>query len=560
MEPAPELFPVTCGYTVPFRSLRSYGEKKGYLGEGITGEVYAYGENYAVKRYFKYTPPLLRETSSILSLDNPHVIRLLDIIPGPTLNITYLVMPRATMNLGEFIKKGIPRDKLWDYVYQICEGVCYNLQRDVWHRDLKPQNILYFASDDRFVITDYGIARTNSCNDPTYTYTNPIYTLWYRPPEILLGETRYDPPADVWALGCVLAEMILMQPLFVSASPQGQLLVIFQLLGTPSREQWPEARHYPFWKEYAARWRTLRSTFTEVFSLAKETQPLLVDLIAKMLVYNQENRIPYWKILSHPYFEGRSNPISYLSCRQSMKLKACYPSEFDSRYLEVRADLFQRMSERVSSLKINLRSYFLMAYVYDTTAEKFPDFLPNRFGRNLFALVSLSLSVDYLVTSAKTFISDGELQGDLIIEGDLDLAKRQVLKAVGYNFNIATSGEFFLDANPFNRKLKQRKELVQDVYCINLLLLSSILEVPFHYSPSVISDACIELTAIRYGQMDVPPGGWNVLHMEIINSLLEPYRVFNKKNWDILDLNPEGEYIFFVRKFEESAKQKGNAS
>jgi serine/threonine protein kinase len=122
--------------------------------------------------------------------------------------------------------------------YELLEAVDFCHSLGILHRDLKPQNILV-SREGELKVADWGLARTFRV--PNAEKTQEIVTLWYRAPEILLGENCYTVGVDMWSVGCILAEFITRRPLFASDGTQiGQLFKIFQCTGTPTDQEWPQ--------------------------------------------------------------------------------------------------------------------------------------------------------------------------------------------------------------------------------------------------------------------------------------------------------------------------------
>jgi serine/threonine protein kinase len=95
-------------------------------------------------------------------------------------------------------------------------------------------------------LADFGLARASGI--PVKNYTNEVVTLWYRPPDVLMGSKNYSTSIDIWSVGCIFAEMVLMKPLFQGNSEKDQLKKIFKLLGVPSSESWPGLTELPEYK------------------------------------------------------------------------------------------------------------------------------------------------------------------------------------------------------------------------------------------------------------------------------------------------------------------------
>ena len=129
---------------------------------------------------------------------------------------------------------GIKNIKL--FLFQLLRGLAYCHSRQILHRDLKPQNLL-INNRGELKLADFGLARAKSI--PTKTYSNEVVTLWYRPPDVLLGSTDYSTHIDMWGVGCIFYEMICGKPLFPGTKVEDELYLIFKVLGLPSEETLP---------------------------------------------------------------------------------------------------------------------------------------------------------------------------------------------------------------------------------------------------------------------------------------------------------------------------------
>uniref|UniRef100_A0A6A7FRM6 Cyclin-dependent kinase 12 n=1 Tax=Hirondellea gigas TaxID=1518452 RepID=A0A6A7FRM6_9CRUS len=128
---------------------------------------------------------------------------------------------------------------------QLMEGLNYCHKKNFLHRDIKCSNIL-MNNKGQVKLGDFGLARLFSSTNER-PYTNKVITLWYRPPELLLGEERYGPAIDVWSCGCILGELFQKRPLFQASSEAMQLEVISRMCGTPTPAEWPDIVKLPGW-------------------------------------------------------------------------------------------------------------------------------------------------------------------------------------------------------------------------------------------------------------------------------------------------------------------------
>lgn len=174
--------------------------------------------------------------------------------------------------------------------HDIISGVDFLHSHRIVHRDLKPHNLLVTAAG-RVKLADFGLAKTY---DVEMKLTSVVVTLWYRPPEVLLG-ARYCSALDVWSAGCVLAQLHTRRPLLPGASDSDQLHRIFRLIGRPPRSEWPdnvsiELDSFPSYPPQ------------DLARILPRIHPHALDLIKGMLVFDPSKRLTAMDCLEHPYF------------------------------------------------------------------------------------------------------------------------------------------------------------------------------------------------------------------------------------------------------------------
>lgn len=143
---------------------------------------------------------------------------------------------------------------------------------------------------------DFGLART--IDIPLKKYTREIETLWYRAPELMLGENKYSFGVDLWALGCIFVEMITKKPLFQGDCQIDQIYKIFQMFGSPEEANWPGVTKLPFYKDTFPRFRA-QGVESVVGGLCAEG----VDLLRKLLTLDPRRRISAKEALNHDFFK-----------------------------------------------------------------------------------------------------------------------------------------------------------------------------------------------------------------------------------------------------------------
>ena len=111
---------------------------------------------------------------------------------------------------------------------------------------LEPTQLTTASQKGIVKLCDFGLARAFGV--PVRSFTNEVVTLWYRPPDVLLGSKKYTTSIDVWGIGCIMAELVNLKPLFTGQSDEEQIERIFEVMGTPNIKQWPEMVDLPMFR------------------------------------------------------------------------------------------------------------------------------------------------------------------------------------------------------------------------------------------------------------------------------------------------------------------------
>ncbi|KAF8663280.1 hypothetical protein HU200_055890 [Digitaria exilis] len=209
---------------------------------------------------------MAREILILRRLDHPNVIKLEGLVTSRMSCSLYLVfeyMEHDLAGLASFPGVKFTESQVKCYMQQLLRGLEHCHSRHILHRDIKGSNLLI---DNRGIlkIADFGLA---SFFDPEQRHplTSRVVTLWYRPPELLLGATNYGVAVDLWSAGCILAELYAGKPIMPGRTEVEQLHKIFKLCGSPSEDYWRKSKlpHATIFKPQHPYARRVSETFKE---------------------------------------------------------------------------------------------------------------------------------------------------------------------------------------------------------------------------------------------------------------------------------------------------------
>ena len=229
-----------------------------------------------------------------------NIIKLKQIIFEKKTQKLSLVFEYMETDLYELMKKRSPgklsEQEIKDITYQTLLGLYHMHKYGFFHRDMKPENLL--LTGKKVKIADFGLAREIRSIPP---YTEYVSTRYYRAPECILRSTNYNSPIDIWAVGCIMAEMYMHpMPLFYGQTEKEVFNKICTTLGSPTSSTWIEGIN----QANIIGMKIPQSSGTDLSQIVIGASPEAIDLMKQMLKWDPNCRATATTLLNHPFFNG----------------------------------------------------------------------------------------------------------------------------------------------------------------------------------------------------------------------------------------------------------------
>jgi cyclin-dependent kinase 7 len=294
--------------------------KERQLGRGAYGKIYLVsckGKQMALKRIKTNNQEgvdlsAIREIKILREIDHVNIIRIFDVFAEKQKRMCLLMeyIPYDLRNLINNKSCIFNELEAVEIVYQILRALEFLHTKAILHRDVKPSNIL-LTENSQCKLIDFGLARTFDAKDDPLTKN--VCTRWYRSPEILYGAQYYGTKVDIWAMGCVFAELVLGKPLFMGSSEIDQLSKIFGVRGIPDTKTWPEVKKLPLYFEFEDCFEV------PMKKILVNASSKMVSAVEKMLNLNPRRRPSASELLELPLFAEHDHEKALASLTQKLK-------------------------------------------------------------------------------------------------------------------------------------------------------------------------------------------------------------------------------------------------
>uniref|UniRef100_A0A0D9WJT8 mitogen-activated protein kinase n=1 Tax=Leersia perrieri TaxID=77586 RepID=A0A0D9WJT8_9ORYZ len=367
-----------------------YGDSNRYkiqeiVGKGSYGVVCSAidqhtGDKVAIKKiqnifeHLSDAARILREVKLLRLLRHPDIVEIKHIMLPPSrrdFKDIYVVFELMDTDLHQVIKANddLTKEHHQFFLYQMLRALKYIHTANVYHRDLKPKNILANANC-KLKICDFGLARVAFDDTPTTVFwTDYVATRWYRAPE-LCGSffSKYSPAIDSWSIGCIFAEILTGKPLFPGKNVVHQLDLMTDLLGTPSMDAISRIRNDKARRYLSSMRRKQPVPFSDKFP---NVDPLALKLLQRLLAFDPKDRPTAEEALADPYFKGLAKVEREPSCQPISKMEF----EFERRKVtkeDVKELIFREILEyHPQLLKDYMNGSEKTSFLYPSAVDNF---------------------------------------------------------------------------------------------------------------------------------------------------------------------------------------------
>ncbi|KAJ0262526.1 Mitogen-activated protein kinase 20 [Hirschfeldia incana] len=340
----------------------------------LTGEKVAIKKIHDIFEHISDAARILREIKLLRLLRHPDIVEIKHIMLPPSrreFKDIYVVFELMESDLHQVIKANddLTREHYQFFLYQLLRALKYIHTANVYHRDLKPKNILANANC-KLKICDFGLARVAFNDTPTtIIWTDYVATRWYRAPE-LCGSfySKYTPAIDIWSIGCIFAEVLMGKPLFPGKNVVHQLDLMTDLLGTPSLDTISRVRNEKARRYLTSMRKKQPIPFTQKFPNA---DPLSLKLLERLLAFDPKDRPTAAEALADPYFKGLAKVEREPSCQPITKMEF----EFERRKV-TKEDIRELISREILEyhpqlLKDHMNGADKTNFLYPSAVDQF---------------------------------------------------------------------------------------------------------------------------------------------------------------------------------------------
>eukprot|EP01041_Mallomonas_annulata_P004247 gene4247-8443_t len=286
-------------------------KKKSQGTEGTCYQVYSRSQrrDYALKRARVYPDNegvpyyMMRELSALKKVSHPNICEL-QLIHLRDFKL-YLLFPYIEHTLHDFLNpsgepnsgRALRKTHVHNIMKQLLDAVSHIHRRGIMHRNLKPKHVLLIPGPENAQVKLADFALVRILGHPSKKFTTEVITLWYRPPEILMGQKEYSASVDMWSLGCIFAEMLQGRPLFTGLCEIDQLFQIFFKMGTPTPNTWQGFTAMPHYQDSIFPiWHA-----SQLRGQVGNANEIEFDFLSRCLRFEPMNRISAQEAIKHPY-------------------------------------------------------------------------------------------------------------------------------------------------------------------------------------------------------------------------------------------------------------------